>query len=124
MIGDILQPTHLLLILAVALIVLGPKRLPEVGKSLGRGLRDFRNAMSGDDHEPQRESLQEAGVTEPQPAATAAVQAAAPPQPAPQPEADAPAGAAPTEHTTAAQPAEEPQPVSTGAQSEPNDRST
>ncbi len=49
MIGDILQPTHLLFVLIVALLVLGPKRLPEVGRSLGRGLRDFRNAMSGDD---------------------------------------------------------------------------
>ncbi len=52
MIGDILQPTHLLFVLVVALLVLGPKRLPEVGRSLGRGLRDFRAALSGeeDDH--------------------------------------------------------------------------
>jgi sec-independent protein translocase protein TatA len=49
-IGDILQPTHLLFILVIALLVLGPKRLPEVGRSLGRGLRDFRHAMSGEDH--------------------------------------------------------------------------
>lgn len=49
MVGDILQPTHLLFVLVVALLVLGPKRLPEVGRSLGRGLRDFRSAMSGDD---------------------------------------------------------------------------
>jgi sec-independent protein translocase protein TatA len=47
MFGDIVQPTHLLLILAVALIVLGPKRLPEVGRSLGRGLRDFRSGLQG-----------------------------------------------------------------------------
>jgi TatA/E family protein of Tat protein translocase len=46
-VGDILQPTHLLLILVVALVVLGPKRLPEVGRSLGKGLRDFRSAVSG-----------------------------------------------------------------------------
>jgi TatA/E family protein of Tat protein translocase len=46
-VGDILQPTHLLLILVVALVVLGPKRLPEVGRSLGKGLRDFRGAISG-----------------------------------------------------------------------------
>ena len=52
MIGDILQPTHLLFILVIALVVLGPKRLPEVGRSLGRGLRDFRAAMSGEDDEP------------------------------------------------------------------------
>jgi sec-independent protein translocase protein TatA len=50
-IGDILQPTHLLFVLVIALLVLGPKRLPEVGRSLGRGLRDFRNALSGDEHE-------------------------------------------------------------------------
>jgi sec-independent protein translocase protein TatA len=49
--SDILQPTHLLFILVVALLVLGPKRLPEVGRSLGRGLRDFRNALSGEDHD-------------------------------------------------------------------------
>jgi sec-independent protein translocase protein TatA len=47
MFGDILQPTHLLLILLVALVVLGPKRLPEVGRSLGRGLRDFRSGLQG-----------------------------------------------------------------------------
>lgn len=50
MIGDILQPTHLIFVLVVALLVLGPKRLPEVGRALGRGLRDFRNAVSGIDH--------------------------------------------------------------------------
>lgn len=44
---DILQPTHILLILVVALLVLGPKRLPEVGRSLGRGLRDFRQGIQG-----------------------------------------------------------------------------
>lgn len=49
MIGDILQPTHLIFILVVALLVLGPKRLPEVGRSLGRGLRDFKGALTGDD---------------------------------------------------------------------------
>jgi sec-independent protein translocase protein TatA len=47
MFGDIIQPTHLLFILAVALIVLGPRRLPEVGRSLGKGIRDFRSAMAG-----------------------------------------------------------------------------
>lgn len=52
MIGDILQPTHLIFVLLIALLVLGPKRLPEVGRSLGRGLRDFRNALSGEEREP------------------------------------------------------------------------
>jgi TatA/E family protein of Tat protein translocase len=48
MIGDILQPTHLLFILVVALVVLGPKRLPEVARTLGNGLRDFRAAINGE----------------------------------------------------------------------------
>jgi sec-independent protein translocase protein TatA len=53
MLGDILQPTHLLLILVVALLVLGPKRLPEVGRSLGKGIRDFKHAVdfTGERHE-------------------------------------------------------------------------
>lgn len=63
MIGDILQPTHLLFILVIALLVLGPKRLPEVGRALGRGLRDFRSAVSGDDI---REALT-APIESPQP---------------------------------------------------------
>jgi TatA/E family protein of Tat protein translocase len=61
-VGDILQPTHLLFILVIALLVLGPKRLPEVGRSLGRGLRDFRMAISGEDHEPQNEFVSQASV--------------------------------------------------------------
>lgn len=52
-VGDIFQPTHLLFVLVVALLVLGPKRLPEVGRSLGRTMRDFRAAVSGEEtHEP------------------------------------------------------------------------
>jgi sec-independent protein translocase protein TatA len=43
---DIVQPTHLLLLLVVALFVLGPKRLPSAAKSLGKGMHDFRNALS------------------------------------------------------------------------------
>jgi len=48
-IGDILSPTHLLFILVVALVVLGPKRLPEAGRALGKGIRDFRMAIGGED---------------------------------------------------------------------------
>ncbi len=51
MIGDILQPTHLLLILVVALLVLGPKRLPEVGRAVGRSLHDFKGAINGEHHD-------------------------------------------------------------------------
>jgi sec-independent protein translocase protein TatA len=45
-------PMELIVVLAIALIVLGPKRLPEAGKSLGRGLREFKGAISSrDDHD-------------------------------------------------------------------------
>jgi sec-independent protein translocase protein TatA len=67
-IGDILQPTHLLLILVVALLVLGPKRLPEVGRSLGKGMRDFRSALSGEDQGPNPEVLHQTSVESTTPA--------------------------------------------------------
>jgi sec-independent protein translocase protein TatA len=55
MVGDILQPTHLLFVLVVALLVLGPKRLPEVGRTLGKGIRDFRSAINGESTESRDE---------------------------------------------------------------------
>jgi sec-independent protein translocase protein TatA len=39
---------EVLIVLVIALVVLGPKRLPEVGKSLGRGMREFKDSISGD----------------------------------------------------------------------------
>ena len=41
-------PMELIIVLVVALLVIGPKRLPEVGKSLGRGMREFKDSISGD----------------------------------------------------------------------------
>jgi sec-independent protein translocase protein TatA len=46
-------PTELILVLVIALFVLGPKRLPGVGRSLGSGLREFRDSISGAGEEPQ-----------------------------------------------------------------------
>jgi TatA/E family protein of Tat protein translocase len=46
MIENLFTPTHLLLILAVALIVLGPKRLPEAGRGLGSAMRGFKDSLS------------------------------------------------------------------------------
>ncbi len=40
-------PLEIVIVLIIALLVLGPKRLPEVGKSVGRGLREFKSAVSG-----------------------------------------------------------------------------
>jgi sec-independent protein translocase protein TatA len=48
-------PLELAIVLIIALIVFGPKRLPELGRSLGKGIREFRGSLSGDhdDDEPE-----------------------------------------------------------------------
>ena len=48
MFDAILQPTHLIVILAVVLLVLGPKRLPHAGRALGQGLKEFRASITGE----------------------------------------------------------------------------
>jgi sec-independent protein translocase protein TatA len=46
------SPIELLLILGIALIVLGPKKLPEAARSVGRGMREFKETLQGvDDHD-------------------------------------------------------------------------
>jgi sec-independent protein translocase protein TatA len=45
MFEGILQPMHLLVILGIALLMFGPKKLPELGKGLGDGIRSFKSAM-------------------------------------------------------------------------------
>jgi sec-independent protein translocase protein TatA len=53
-------PMELAIVLIIALVVFGPKRLPELGKSLGKGIREFRGSVSGDSHdEPEhRETIE------------------------------------------------------------------
>jgi sec-independent protein translocase protein TatA len=94
MVGDILQPTHLLFILIVALVVLGPKRLPEVARTLGEGLRDFKSAISGERdesplHDPPDHHIDYPAVeqaAEPDPVESPAPNGAEPAHPAPTPE--------------------------------------
>ncbi len=49
-------PMELIIVLVIALVVLGPKKLPEVGKSLGRSMREFKESVSGrgDDEEAKQ----------------------------------------------------------------------
>lgn len=49
MFEGLLQPTHLLVIFGIALLVFGPKKLPELGKGIGEGVRGFKSAMHGDE---------------------------------------------------------------------------
>jgi sec-independent protein translocase protein TatA len=46
-------PMELVIVLVIALIVIGPKRLPEVGKSLGKGMREFKDSLSGDSRDDE-----------------------------------------------------------------------
>ncbi len=50
MLGNV-GPLEIALVLIIALIVFGPKRLPELGRSLGRGIREFRGSLGGEDRD-------------------------------------------------------------------------
>ena len=67
MLGNI-GPLEIIVVLIIALIVFGPKRLPELGRSLGKGIREFRGSVSGendDDDERQEPPAEiEAGKRE------------------------------------------------------------
>jgi len=45
--GDLFQPTHLLILAVIILVLFGGKKLPELGKGLGEGLRGFKEGMKG-----------------------------------------------------------------------------
>jgi sec-independent protein translocase protein TatA len=52
-------PLEVVVVLAIALIIFGPKRLPELGSSLGKGIRDFKSALSGE-HDAEEKQAPEA----------------------------------------------------------------
>ena len=55
--------TELIIVLVIALIVLGPKRLPEAGRSLGRGMREFKDSLSGGrDRDEEDDELADVGA--------------------------------------------------------------
>jgi sec-independent protein translocase protein TatA len=51
MFEGLFQPMHLLVIFGIALLVFGPKKLPELGKGIGDGIRGFRSAMKEKEEE-------------------------------------------------------------------------
>ena len=59
---------ELIVILAIALIVLGPKKLPEVGRNLGSGIREFKDGISGNAHKDEAPSQPAATIEPPAPA--------------------------------------------------------
>ena len=69
-------PLEIAVVLVIVLIIFGPKRLPELGQSMGRGIREFKSSLSGDSKEDkdspeekrrELEASQEAPVSQPQP---------------------------------------------------------
>jgi len=64
------SPTHIVLLLLIALLLFGARRLPEIGHSLGKGLREFKGALTTDDD--QKPELPVATATAAEPTVVAA----------------------------------------------------
>jgi sec-independent protein translocase protein TatA len=82
MFGGTIGPMEVGLVLLIALLVFGPKKLPELGKGLGRGMRDFKRAVTGDDEDERREEEETAKKAAPATIAAATVVDEAPAKPA------------------------------------------
>ena len=52
MLEGLFQPMHLLIIFGIALLVFGPKKLPELGKGIGEGIRGFKSVMKAEEEKP------------------------------------------------------------------------
>jgi sec-independent protein translocase protein TatA len=59
MFEGLFQPMHLLVIFGIALLVFGPKKLPELGKGIGEGIRGFKSAMAMKDQMKDQETSSE-----------------------------------------------------------------
>ncbi len=57
MFGPQIGPMEIVLVLVIALVVLGPKKLPEVGRSIGHGMREFKDSISGASKHDDEEDL-------------------------------------------------------------------
>ncbi|MBI2684116.1 MAG: twin-arginine translocase TatA/TatE family subunit [Actinobacteria bacterium] len=52
--GGLFQPTHLIIVLAIVLVLFGAKKLPEMGRGLGAGMREFKKGVTGEPEEDKR----------------------------------------------------------------------
>lgn len=52
MFEGLFQPMHLLVVFGIALLIFGPKKLPELGKGIGESIRGFKSAMKADEDKP------------------------------------------------------------------------
>ncbi|MGC9157526.1 MAG: twin-arginine translocase TatA/TatE family subunit [Terracidiphilus sp.] len=63
--GDLLQPTHILILAIVLLLLFGAKRLPEMGKGLGEGLKGFKEGLKGASESSPAQLAQQASAPAP-----------------------------------------------------------
>lgn len=70
MLDNLFTPTHLIIILVIALLVFGPRKLPELGKGLGEGLKGFKEGIKGATDTPKQENIAKVETPQPPPAGT------------------------------------------------------
>jgi len=64
-VGYVSNPVHIAILLLIALLLFGGKRLPEIGRSLGTGMREFKDSISGNTPEPPQQQLAPPETTAP-----------------------------------------------------------
>jgi sec-independent protein translocase protein TatA len=77
---------EILLLLLVLLLVFGPKRLPEMGRSMGRGMREFKDSLTGKDNDEDEQEQEQAAIV----TTTTTVESQPAPAPATAPKAEQP----------------------------------
>jgi sec-independent protein translocase protein TatA len=65
-------PLEIIIVLIIVLVIFGPKRLPDLGKSLGRGMREFKDSVTGKDKEQEQLDSAKSVADTPEPPATTA----------------------------------------------------
>jgi len=60
----LLQPMHLIFIMVIVLILFGPGKLPELGKGLGKGIREFKDALRSAAEDTSEKKVEEKGIEE------------------------------------------------------------
>ena len=63
-------PLELAVVVIIDLVIFGPKKLPELGKSMGKGIREFRSSISGEEREPAAELVEVPAATPATPVTT------------------------------------------------------
>jgi sec-independent protein translocase protein TatA len=91
--AGLLQPTHIIFVIVIALLVFGPKRLPEMGRSIGHGIREFKDSIDGNGNDNSSDTHHEA-VASDTPSEPVRVAALPPAGPAPAAASDAQAAPA------------------------------